>query len=73
LGIAVLAVAPKCLLCFAAYAGVGATLVARLGGREMCGVSAGLPDHLVVACLALFGVTAGVVAYRRRRSRRTLP
>jgi len=33
--------APKCLLCAAAYAGLGAAL--GLGGREMCGASANVP------------------------------
>jgi len=31
--------APKCLLCVAAYAGLGAAL--GLGGRELCGAPAG--------------------------------
>ena len=34
------ALAPKCLLCLAAYAGMGAALGVKFGGPELCGASA---------------------------------
>jgi hypothetical protein len=64
------ALAPKCLLCVAAYAGLGAAL--GLGGREMCGTTAASPGAwasplgVLGAALAVFGVLAGIG--RRRNS-----
>jgi hypothetical protein len=37
------ALAPKCLLCVAAYAGLGAAL--GVGGQELCGASSGAIHH----------------------------
>jgi hypothetical protein len=61
--VALVALAPKCLLCVAAYAGLGAAL--GLGGREMCGATAGPPGTWVSplgflgVALVVFGVLAG--------------
>ena len=54
---AVLALAPKCLLCVLAYAGLGAAL--GLGGPEICGASAGLPASWA-SSLAWLGVAGGL-------------
>ena len=68
---ALLALAPKCLLCVAAYTGIGAAL--GLGGPEICGASAGSPGSWA-SSLAWLGVAAGLAAFgflascRRRRS-----
>jgi hypothetical protein len=63
--VSVLALAPKCVLCLAAYAGLGALLGIR--SREMCGSAGpGWPwgEALAGAALAV-GVVGSVV---RRRS-----
>jgi hypothetical protein len=63
------ALAPKCLLCVAAYAGLGAAL--GLGSREMCGPPAGStgawasPLGLLGAALIVFGALARLV-WRRK-------
>ena len=62
---ALFALAPKCLLCVLAYAGLGAAL--GLGGREMCGAPADVPEVwmswlLLPGCV--LGVT-GLVAFGR--------
>ncbi|HEY0864628.1 MAG TPA: hypothetical protein VGD97_11030 [Lacunisphaera sp.] len=49
---ALLAVAPKCLLCVLAYAGLGAAL--GLGGPELCGA----PDRFALLPLLLGAVGA---------------
>jgi hypothetical protein len=68
--LALLALAPKCLLCLAGYAGIGAAL--GLGGPELCGATGGSPGAWVMA-LALPGMgLAGVavwMAIRRRHAR----
>jgi hypothetical protein len=57
---ALLAVAPKCLLCVAAYAGLGA--VAELGGPELCGAPGALPDwSLGISALAWMGFAGGLI------------
>ena len=70
---ALLALTPKCLLCLAAYAGLGAAL--GLGGPEMCGAPAGSPgswtSSLAWPGVALAGV-AVFAAIRRRRARRVV-
>jgi hypothetical protein len=65
---ALLALAPKCLLCAAAYVGLGAAL--GLGGPEICGASAGVtPDHLVwPAMLGVISCAALWFAARRRKT-----
>ena len=65
---ALLALAPKCLLCVAAYAGLGAAL--GLGGPELCGGStSGMSaTQLGIAAVAgggIFLVAAGGVASHR--------
>ena len=68
--LALLAVAPKCLLCLAGYAGLGAAL--GLGGPELCGAPAGEPGAWV-PLLALLGAGlagfAVLMAIRRRGMR----
>ena len=66
---ALLALAPKCLLCVLAYVGLGSAL--RLGGPEICGASAGSPITWASA-LAWLGAAGGLgalglLARRRRR------
>ena len=55
---ALLALTPKCLLCIAAYAGLGAAL--GFGGPEMCGAPNTTPMSWV-SLVALFGIDLGVV------------
>jgi hypothetical protein len=68
--VALLALAPKCVVCALAYAGLGAAL--GLGGPEMCGAPAGSPGSWA-SSLAWSGVTLGLgvigflVARRRHR------
>ena len=59
---AALALAPKCLLCLAAYAGIGAAL--GLGGPEICGAS-GRPLSLGTMWLVLLAIGAIGLAARR--------
>ncbi len=64
---ALVALAPKCLLCVVAYAGVGAAL--GLGGSEICGASPGVADFWT-AWLPLSGIalgTGGFLTIRRCR------
>lgn len=63
--VVVLAVLPKCVLCAAAYAGVGAAL--RPGGPELCGAPAGPVGHWTWLLPAL-GVALGWFAVHRRHS-----
>ncbi len=63
--VALLALAPKCLLCVLAYAGVATALVR--GGPELCGAAEGATGP-GVARLAAVAVAAGVVsAFALRR------
>ncbi|MBL9185926.1 MAG: hypothetical protein JNK23_00465 [Opitutaceae bacterium] len=55
---ALLAFVPKCLLCAAAYAGLGAAL--GLGGPELCGASSGSPASWP-SSLAWAGAALGIV------------
>ena len=57
--LALLALAPKCLLCLAGYVGLGAAL--GLGGPELCGAPAGGSPCAWASSLALVGVALGVV------------
>ncbi|HEY8993193.1 MAG TPA: hypothetical protein VIM71_00795 [Lacunisphaera sp.] len=59
---ALLAVAPKCVLCLAAYAGIGAVL--GLGGPEICGASE--PTHWTPVVLGALGA-AGFFLHRINR------
>ena len=66
------AVAPKCLLCVAAYAGFGAVL--GFGGRELCGASDAGPVQWAPT-LAMLGPGLGLVgllAHGRRRPLRSV-
>ncbi len=56
---ALLALTPKCLLCIAAYAGLGAAL--GLGRQEMCGAPAGFALSWA-SSLAWLGGVAGASA-----------
>lgn len=61
---ALFALAPKCLACLAAYAGLGAALGAKLAGPELCGASAAtLPA--TSAGLTLLGSTASLALLLR--------
>jgi len=65
--VALLALAPKCLLCVLAYAGVATALIR--GGPELCGTTGGATGF-GVARLAAAAVAVGVtVVWARRRSR----
>ena len=68
---ALLTLTPKCLLCLAAYAGLGAAL--GLGGPEKCGASAGspglwasLPEWLGVAVGLGLGAVGAIGARKHR-------
>lgn len=54
---ALLALTPKCLLCVAAYIGLGAAL--GLGGPEICGAPGGFTPSWA-SSLAWLGVTLGL-------------
>lgn len=74
---AVFAAAPKCVLCLAAYAGVGALFGLKLTGPEICGGTASGPNAVVLALAAVALAAGGFWAYRatrhlRRRVRRWL-
>jgi hypothetical protein len=64
---ALLALTPKCLLCLAAYAGIGAAL--GLGGPEICGASSDTMSPWVWS-LALGGLTLCVIGLYARHRRR---
>ncbi|AOS43158.1 hypothetical protein Verru16b_00199 [Lacunisphaera limnophila] len=57
------AAAPKCLLCAAAYAGLGTA--AGLGGPELCGPPA-TPLTPWIALLGLAGATGLLIRHRSR-------
>jgi len=61
---AIVALAPKCLLCLAAYAGVGAALGTTLGGLEICGGATGRPGNSI-AWFTMLGAVVGLVFVRR--------
>jgi hypothetical protein len=64
---ALLALMPKCLLCLAAYAGIGAAL--GFGGPEICGASSDTIGPWGWF-LALVGLTVGLVGFYIRQRRR---
>ena len=66
---ALLALAPKCVLCVLAYAGLGASI--GLGGPEICGATAGSPASWAAA-LAWLGVAGGLGACGLLLSRRCM-
>jgi predicted Co/Zn/Cd cation transporter (cation efflux family) len=66
---AVLALTPKCVLCLAAYAGIGAAL--GLGGPELCGAP-GVPAG-PWPLLAVAGTTGGIIIFWAQRVRRRVP
>ena len=55
---ALLALAPKCLLCVVAYVGLGAAL--RFGGPELCGAPGSSAGHWTTWLSAL-GLAAGTI------------
>jgi hypothetical protein len=59
---ALLALAPKCVLCLLAYAGLGAAL--GLGGPELCGASGDATISSV--WLPALGAAAGIAGYLAR-------
>jgi len=64
---ALLTLMPKCLLCLAAYAGIGAAL--GFGGPEICGASSNTIGPWGWL-LALGGLTLGLVGFYIRQQRR---
>lgn len=67
--LALLALAPKCVVCLAAYVGLGALL--GLGGPEICGAPADWTTVLA-ACGVAIGLGAlGLRAACRRRRRQS--
>ena len=56
---ALLALAPKCVLCLLAYAGLGAAL--GFGGREFCGATSNAPEHQAITALMVTGIALGFV------------
>jgi hypothetical protein len=66
---ALLALAPKCLLCAAAYVGLGAAL--GLGGPELCGATnSPVTWASSLAWLGVVGVLATFASLAMRRSSR---
>lgn len=64
---AALALAPKCLLCAAAYLGFGAAL--GLTGPELCGAAPAAPTGWLLPALAWGGLVMGIFAWRIRPRR----
>ena len=54
------ALTPKCLLCVAAYAGLGTAV--GLGGREICGATASGPETWA-SWLLLAGAVVGFIGF----------
>jgi hypothetical protein len=67
---AIFALAPKCLLCLAAYAGAGAALGTAFDDREICGAPSGQTGNLI-AWFAMLGLVVGLVCIRRIRRNHT--
>lgn len=63
---AALALAPKCILCLAIYAGVGTAF--GLGGPELCGATRDAPEYLTVG-LAVGGASIGLAGFLARRAK----
>lgn len=67
--VALAVVAPKCLLCLAAYTGLGVALGLPLSRPELCGgEGASVSPHLVVAAALGSGALLAGWMIRRRRS-----
>jgi hypothetical protein len=62
--LALLALAPKCVLCLAAYAGLATAL--GLGGRELCGAEPG--THTPALIVSALLVAAGIVCLIARKT-----
>jgi hypothetical protein len=62
--LALLAFAPKCIVCLAVYAGLGAVL--GLGGPELCGSPAD-PSHAPVLITAALLLTIGLACVAVRK------
>jgi hypothetical protein len=67
---AIFALAPKCLLCFAAYSGVAAALGTTLGGLEICGAATGRPGNSIAWFTMLVAVVGLVFARRYTKQKR---
>lgn len=70
-----LAIAPKCLLCLLAYTGFGATFVAAVTGRELCGGAVGAPGFVaplvhILPGVALGGLLVRLIGFELKRRRR---
>ena len=64
------ALTPKCLLCIAAYAGIGTAL--GTGGSELCGAGDNHAGSWIAALpwFAIAGVVAGLAVHRAQSARR---
>lgn len=70
----VLAAAPKCLLCLAAYAGVGALLGLKLAGPEICGATASPLSGPIIWISVVASIGGAMLAvHASHRRRRTSP
>jgi hypothetical protein len=61
---ALVAVAPKCIVCLAAYLGVGATLGVKFAGPEICGAPARTLEG-AIAWFSMAGAAVGIFVLRR--------
>lgn len=68
--LALVALAPKCLVCLAAYAGIGAALGLSLAGPELCGAA---PMGFPLGAMAWLAAVGFVSAMAGRRLRSHCP
>jgi len=61
--VAIFAFVPKCVVCLAAYIGVGAALGVKFGGQEICGPSAGSLEGQMF-WLIMAGAVVGIIIFR---------
>ena len=66
------AAAPKCLLCLAAYAGVGALLGIKLAGPEICGAATSPLSNPIVWLAAAVSLAVTATAFHAIHRRRRL-
>ncbi|MBL9203843.1 MAG: hypothetical protein JNN01_02060 [Opitutaceae bacterium] len=68
--LATVALAPKCLLCLAAYAGLGISLGLNLASIEVCGAPPTAPNTAILWLLPTLGtLSLGIVLGFRSRQR----